>query len=57
VALNLAVWFGLHVIIQVTYPRDRAPAAKNIFDKALARPQGAEFEDYIENREGTYPGH
>jgi hypothetical protein len=38
-------------------PRDRASAAKNIFDKALALPQGDEFEGCIENREGTYPGH
>ena len=33
-----------------TYPRDRASATKNIFDKALAVPQGIKLEDCIENR-------
>jgi hypothetical protein len=42
---------------QKTYPCDRASAAKNIFDKALAPLTVDECEDCIENREGTYPGH
>ena len=37
-------------VLTKTYPRDQTSATKNIFDKALAVPQGVKLEDCIENR-------